>query len=148
MLVKERSSEMYKLSSYFMSGTIGDLPMEPVLPTLFCILNNKLQAIYTLSTGTTRFISEAAAPLGFDVKKNDYKCFGLYTLLLHQLADVGSIWEGQNTFATCAMIRSKISQLLMMLRYGKRNCVEQIRVGCQDGLMGQNPNELKRIRSS
>ncbi|GKB68873.1 hypothetical protein Tco_0930285 [Tanacetum coccineum] len=46
-------------------------------------------------------------------------------LLLHQLADVGLMWEGQNTFATCAMIRSKISQLLMMLRYGKRNGAEQ-----------------------
>nr|GEX62650.1 ABC transporter G family member 9-like [Tanacetum cinerariifolium]GEX68704.1 ABC transporter G family member 9-like [Tanacetum cinerariifolium] len=38
MLAKERSSGMYKLSSYFMSRTIGDLPMELVLPTLFCIL--------------------------------------------------------------------------------------------------------------
>ncbi|GKA64094.1 hypothetical protein Tco_0763700 [Tanacetum coccineum] len=46
-------------------------------------------------------------------------------LLLHQLADVGLMWEGQNTFATCAMIWSKISQLLMMLRYGKRNGAEQ-----------------------
>ncbi|GKB18778.1 EMSY domain-containing protein [Tanacetum coccineum] len=42
------------------------------------------------------------------------------------LADVGSMWEGQNTSATCAMIRSKISQLLMMLRYGKGNCAEQV----------------------
>ncbi|GKB73555.1 ABC transporter G family member 9-like protein [Tanacetum coccineum] len=38
MLAKERSSGMYKLSSYFMSRTIGDLPMELILPTLFCIL--------------------------------------------------------------------------------------------------------------
>ncbi|PWA60640.1 ABC-2 type transporter family protein [Artemisia annua] len=38
MLAKERSSGMYKLSSYFLSRTIGDLPMELVLPTLFCIL--------------------------------------------------------------------------------------------------------------
>ncbi|GJW18055.1 random slug protein 5-like protein isoform X1 [Tanacetum coccineum] len=43
-----------------------------------------------------------------------------------KLADVGSMWEGQNTSTTCAMIRSKISQLLMMLRYGKGNCAEQI----------------------
>ncbi|GKC58160.1 retrovirus-related pol polyprotein from transposon TNT 1-94, partial [Tanacetum coccineum] len=60
--------------------------------------------------------------------------------------DVGSMWEGQNTSATCAMIRSKISQLLMMLRYGKRNCAEQIRVGCEDGLMEVNAREQAQER--
>ncbi|KAI3512757.1 hypothetical protein L1887_20076 [Cichorium endivia] len=38
MLAKERSSGMYRLSSYFMSRTIADLPMELALPTLFCII--------------------------------------------------------------------------------------------------------------
>ncbi|XP_071702278.1 ABC transporter G family member 9-like [Rutidosis leptorrhynchoides] len=38
MLAKERSSGMYRLSSYFMSRTVGDLPMELVLPTVFCII--------------------------------------------------------------------------------------------------------------
>ncbi|WKA12186.1 hypothetical protein VitviT2T_029602 [Vitis vinifera] len=38
MLEKERSSGMYRLSSYFMSRTIGDLPMELVLPTIFVII--------------------------------------------------------------------------------------------------------------
>ncbi|KAJ9567856.1 hypothetical protein OSB04_003822 [Centaurea solstitialis] len=38
ILCKERSSGMYKLSSYFISRTIGDLPMELALPTLFCII--------------------------------------------------------------------------------------------------------------
>ncbi|KAL8215789.1 hypothetical protein R6Q57_022626 [Mikania cordata] len=38
MLAKERSSGMYRLSSYFVSRTTGDLPMELVLPTLFCII--------------------------------------------------------------------------------------------------------------
>ncbi|XP_022041374.2 ABC transporter G family member 9, partial [Helianthus annuus] len=38
MLGKERSSGMYKLSSYFVSRTLGDLPMEIVLPTLFCVI--------------------------------------------------------------------------------------------------------------
>ncbi|KAK9072311.1 hypothetical protein SSX86_008744 [Deinandra increscens subsp. villosa] len=38
MLCKERSSGMYRLSSYFVSRTLGDLPMEMVLPTLFCII--------------------------------------------------------------------------------------------------------------
>lgn len=35
MLIKERSSGMYKLSSYFIARTVGDLPMELVLPTIF-----------------------------------------------------------------------------------------------------------------
>ncbi|GKB39381.1 ABC transporter G family member 9-like protein [Tanacetum coccineum] len=38
MLDKERSSGMYRLSSYFVSRTLGDLPMELALPTLFCIV--------------------------------------------------------------------------------------------------------------
>ncbi|XP_042063355.1 ABC transporter G family member 9-like [Salvia splendens] len=35
MLTKERASGMYHLSSYFMALTLGDLPMELVLPTVF-----------------------------------------------------------------------------------------------------------------
>ncbi|CAL1352817.1 unnamed protein product [Linum trigynum] len=38
MLMKERSSGMYKLSSYFMSRIVGDLPMSLVLPTVFVII--------------------------------------------------------------------------------------------------------------
>ncbi|CAM8903953.1 unnamed protein product [Rhodiola kirilowii] len=39
MLIKERSSGMYRLSSYFLARTIGDLPLEMVLPTAFvCII--------------------------------------------------------------------------------------------------------------
>ncbi|KAF5806827.1 putative AAA+ ATPase domain, pigment precursor permease/Protein ATP-binding cassette sub-family G [Helianthus annuus] len=38
VLSKERSSGMYRLSSYFMSRTIADLPMELVLPTIFFIV--------------------------------------------------------------------------------------------------------------
>ncbi|KAJ9568124.1 hypothetical protein OSB04_004090 [Centaurea solstitialis] len=38
MLAKERASGMYRLSSYFVSRTMGDLPMELVLPTCFCII--------------------------------------------------------------------------------------------------------------
>ncbi|KAK4491362.1 hypothetical protein RD792_002099 [Penstemon davidsonii] len=38
MLAKERSSGMYRLSSYFMALTLGDLPMELVLPTVFFII--------------------------------------------------------------------------------------------------------------
>ncbi|KAG6637368.1 ABC transporter G family member 9 isoform X1 [Carya illinoinensis] len=35
MLEKERSSGMYRLSSFFMAMTVADLPMELVLPTIF-----------------------------------------------------------------------------------------------------------------
>ncbi|OIW10780.1 hypothetical protein TanjilG_27726 [Lupinus angustifolius] len=39
MLIKERSSGMYRLSSYFLARTIGDLPLELALPTAFvCII--------------------------------------------------------------------------------------------------------------
>ncbi|XP_019193073.1 PREDICTED: ABC transporter G family member 9 isoform X2 [Ipomoea nil] len=39
MLGKERSSGMYKLSSFFLARTVGDLPMELVLPTVFVIIS-------------------------------------------------------------------------------------------------------------
>ncbi|KAL3501633.1 hypothetical protein ACH5RR_036082 [Cinchona calisaya] len=35
MLIRERSSGMYRLSTYFFARTVGDLPMELVLPTIF-----------------------------------------------------------------------------------------------------------------
>ncbi|MBA0773012.1 hypothetical protein Gotri_008317 [Gossypium trilobum] len=35
MLIKEGSSGMYRLSSYYVARTTGDLPMELVLPTIF-----------------------------------------------------------------------------------------------------------------
>ncbi|KAI3868694.1 hypothetical protein MKX03_007494 [Papaver bracteatum] len=38
MLTKERSSSMYRLSSYFIAKTVADLPMELVLPTVFVII--------------------------------------------------------------------------------------------------------------
>lgn len=38
MLNKERSSGMYRLSSYFLSRSVVDLPMELVLPTGFVII--------------------------------------------------------------------------------------------------------------
>ncbi|KAL6999470.1 hypothetical protein U1Q18_000631 [Sarracenia purpurea var. burkii] len=38
MLEKERSSGMYRLSSYFVARIVGDLPMELVLPTIFLII--------------------------------------------------------------------------------------------------------------
>ncbi|KNA06248.1 hypothetical protein SOVF_182900 [Spinacia oleracea] len=38
MLIKERTSGMYKLSSYFLARTIGDLPLELALPTAFVFI--------------------------------------------------------------------------------------------------------------
>lgn len=38
ILAKERSSGMYRLSSYFLSRTTGDLPMELILPTVFVLI--------------------------------------------------------------------------------------------------------------
>ncbi|KAJ4982004.1 hypothetical protein NE237_032841 [Protea cynaroides] len=38
MITKERSSGMYRLSAYFMARSVGDLPMELVLPTIFVII--------------------------------------------------------------------------------------------------------------
>ncbi|WOH16313.1 hypothetical protein DCAR_0935864 [Daucus carota subsp. sativus] len=38
MLIKERSSGMYRLSSYFLARTIGDLPLELALPTAFTLI--------------------------------------------------------------------------------------------------------------
>lgn len=35
IFIKERSSGMYTLSSYFMARIVGDLPMELILPTVF-----------------------------------------------------------------------------------------------------------------
>ncbi|XP_042037605.1 ABC transporter G family member 14-like [Salvia splendens] len=38
MLIKERSSGMYRLSSYFVARTVGDLPLELALPTAFTFI--------------------------------------------------------------------------------------------------------------
>ncbi|KAL5723508.1 ABC transporter G member 21 [Ranunculus cassubicifolius] len=38
MLIKERSSGMYRLSSYYFARIAGDLPMELVLPTIFLLI--------------------------------------------------------------------------------------------------------------
>ncbi|XP_073313781.1 ABC transporter G family member 14-like [Primulina huaijiensis] len=38
MLKKERSSGMYRLSSYYLARTVGDLPLELALPTIFTFI--------------------------------------------------------------------------------------------------------------
>ncbi|KAK7401844.1 hypothetical protein VNO78_13657 [Psophocarpus tetragonolobus] len=56
MLQKERSSGMYRLSSYFMSRVVADLPMELILPIIFIFITywmaglkaNGINFLYTL----------------------------------------------------------------------------------------------------
>ncbi|KAL0406831.1 UNVERIFIED_CONTAM: ABC transporter G family member 9 [Sesamum latifolium] len=68
MLAKERSSGMYRLSSYFMALTLGDLPMELVLPTVFFVITYWMAGL-----------------------KPDPRCFfaGLFTLLYSVLCSQG-----------------------------------------------------------
>lgn len=51
MLEKERSSGMYKLSSYFMSRIIGDLPMELVLPSIFVLITYWMAGLRASAAG-------------------------------------------------------------------------------------------------
>ncbi|KAK7244350.1 hypothetical protein RIF29_39170 [Crotalaria pallida] len=56
MLEKERSSGMYRLSSYFMSRMVAELPMELILPAIFLVITywmaglkaNVVNFLYTL----------------------------------------------------------------------------------------------------
>ncbi|KAE9590649.1 putative pigment precursor permease, P-loop containing nucleoside triphosphate hydrolase [Lupinus albus] len=68
MLEKERSSGMYRLSSYFMSRIVAELPMDLVLPTIFILI------IYWLAGLKANFLS--------------FLCT-LFTLLLHVLVSQG-----------------------------------------------------------
>ena len=38
MLNKERASDLYRLSSYFLARTLGDLPLDLVMPTIFVLI--------------------------------------------------------------------------------------------------------------
>lgn len=38
MLTKERGEDMYRLSAYFMSRTLGDLPLDFLLPIVFQVI--------------------------------------------------------------------------------------------------------------
>eukprot|EP00897_Mesotaenium_endlicherianum_P001634 jgi/Mesen1/1499/ME000132S00440 len=58
MLAKERASDMYRLSSYFLSRSLADIPLEFVLPVGFLVVayfmaglrSNFLSFLYTLLT--------------------------------------------------------------------------------------------------
>ena len=38
LLTKERRSDMYRLSSYFLSRTLGDLPLDLILTAIFMVI--------------------------------------------------------------------------------------------------------------
>ncbi|CAI8593084.1 unnamed protein product [Vicia faba] len=66
MLEKERSSGMYRLSSYFTSRMVADLPMELVLPTIFLLITYfmaglKATAIHFFQTLFTLLLSVLVA---------------------------------------------------------------------------------------
>ncbi|KAK1260344.1 ABC transporter G family member 14 [Acorus gramineus] len=73
MLTKERSSGMYRLSSYFMAMMVGDLPMGLVLPTVFIIIaywmsGLKQTAVNFFATlGVTLYSVLAAQGLGLAI---------------------------------------------------------------------------------
>lgn len=71
MLAKERASDMYRLSSYFLSRTLSDLPMEWTLPTLFlCIayfmanLNLSASAFFCTLFGVYLIVTTAQVQTG------------------------------------------------------------------------------------
>jgi hypothetical protein len=62
MLNKERASDLYRLSSYFMARTLGDLPLDLVMPTIFVLIvyfmtNLKLTAAAFFLTLLTVFLN-------------------------------------------------------------------------------------------
>lgn len=50
MLMKERASDLYRLSSYFLARTLGDLPLDLVMPTIFVLMVYFMTNLY-LSAG-------------------------------------------------------------------------------------------------
>ncbi|RRT45258.1 hypothetical protein B296_00040030 [Ensete ventricosum] len=62
IFVKEKSSGMYSLSSYFMARMAGDLPMELLLPTVFTLI---LYWMAGLRTEPAAFLITLAVLLGY-----------------------------------------------------------------------------------
>ncbi|CAN0890189.1 ABC transporter G family member 14 [Linum grandiflorum] len=73
MLQKERSSGMYKLSSYFMSTIISELPISLVLPTAFVIITYWMAGLkpdpthFFHTLGVVLYATLAAQGLGFAI---------------------------------------------------------------------------------
>ncbi|GKB04753.1 ABC transporter G family member 9-like protein [Tanacetum coccineum] len=81
MLDKERSSGMYRLSSYFVSRTLGDLPMELALPTLFCIFRASISVSGLQGLGLA-----ARCPLSCNPEKKSATMLGSVIMLSFTLA--------------------------------------------------------------
>ena len=69
MLAKERASDMYQLSAYFLSRTLADIPMEWALPVVFLVIvyfmaNLKMHAGTFLLTLLSIFLNITAAQVG------------------------------------------------------------------------------------
>ncbi|CAL9778395.1 unnamed protein product [Musa acuminata subsp. burmannicoides] len=62
IFIKERSSGMYSLSSYFMARMAGDLPMELILPTVFTLI---LYWMAGLRAEPAAFLLTVAVLLGY-----------------------------------------------------------------------------------
>lgn len=82
MLAKERASDLYRLSAYFMARTLGDLPLDLVMPCIFILIvyfmtNLRVTAAAFFLTTLTVFLDVVTSQgLGFligavmmDVKK-------------------------------------------------------------------------------
>ncbi|CAK9274523.1 unnamed protein product [Sphagnum jensenii] len=82
MLMKERASDLYSLTAYFFARTLGDLPLDLVLPSIFLIIVyfmtnlRRTAAAFLLSLISVYLFVIAAQGLGFllgaammDVKK-------------------------------------------------------------------------------
>lgn len=56
MLSKERTSRMYRLSSYFAARLVGDLPMELILPTVFTTITYWMGGLKPTALSYTTFL--------------------------------------------------------------------------------------------
>ncbi|ONK75966.1 uncharacterized protein A4U43_C03F22430 [Asparagus officinalis] len=89
MLTKERSSRMYRLSSYFMSRVVGDLPMELILPTGFITI------VYWMSglkpTAANYFTTLSVLLLSVLVAQGIGLAIGALIMNLKSAATLGSV---------------------------------------------------------
>ncbi|GAA0161858.1 ATP-binding cassette [Lithospermum erythrorhizon] len=56
MLQKERSSGMYRLSSFFIARIVGDLPMELVLPTIYVLISYFMSGLRRSAISFIRYL--------------------------------------------------------------------------------------------
>jgi len=56
ILAKERSSGMYRLSSYFMARMVSDIPVQLVLPTIFVIISYWMAGLKHTATAFLHYL--------------------------------------------------------------------------------------------